>query len=1364
MKRTFSLLIFFISLTVFATDNIRFIHLSMKDGLSDSQVNHITRDSQGFIWISTAHGISRYDGYTFKNFTRDSNDPRSLPFYSVENIQEDGDGVLWVNFGESRYFCYDPRKEIFFDASTILSDRYGIDGKLSLVYIDSRKDLWIETLENGFYHYDSTGRKLHTITDKNTPDHLTCIDEDNNGVVRLYSNGYFDHVNRNNNKVDSRNGFLKAMTPKADNKYGVFCDNDGDYWIYSTRNAWIYYTHDDKWVDLTATTPPTNKLSGNNVRDIISDKNGKIWIAIDNGGINIIDKKSLNVEYISNNVADEKSLSQNSITCLYADTEGGIWVGTFKKGISYYNESLFKFRTDRFLTFNNVENFNPDVGSITEDLETNLWMGVPNGLIKVDRKTKKRELLKLPPVNSNHSINNVVVNMITSNDGNIWMGTYNNGLMSYDGKTFRHHQLDNNDRLSIANRSVWSIAQEKNGYLWVGTWGAGLYGFDPESGRATAYRDNEGLFNHDQIASICISRDKNIYMGTTYGLLIFNPMSGKFEKLLGNRKRSTLFSSSQIVQVYEDSRGLLWICTREGLNIYDRRNDEIIMPVTELSQTIIHGIIEDNDKNMWVTTTKGIFHIVVNGDPNARNYTFSNKNYNDLCLLDNFGFNPRAMLKHSSGTIVVGNISGINLIDPQNLKYDMANPQIRFTGIQLFNRDVKIDSVYDGCRILDKSPAYADRIQLNHDQNVFSVTFSSMKYVLPEKTKYMYMLEGFDADWTISNSNKLTYTNLAPGKYTLKIKAVNIDGYASDQTAELKIIIAPPFYRSWPAYIVYCILFVCAIFFVKTYMRHNEKQKYKLMQIQQDAKQKHEIDDMKLRFFTNISHDIRTPLTLILTPLEYVINHIDNPDLKDKLEMARKNAMRLLGMVNQLLDFRKSDMKGHNLNSIRGDIVYTIHTICNNFIEYSEHRNINLTFFSSTKSLCMMFDEDKINKIMMNLLSNAFKFTPEGGRVDVSLELSTSREGTDILEIRVADNGYGISDEHKQLIFDRFYQVPRKDGKPSTGSGVGLNLVKEFVTLHKGSIEVCDNVGKGAVFIVKIPVQHCDENITDKDLVTDDHQEKYQHPCVTVEQTSECDNNAKRPTVLIVDDNDDFRSFMKDCLKSDYTILEAPDGAKAWEMIPECQPDIIVSDVMMPEMDGNELCRMIKTDIRTSHILVILLTARAAKEHELKGLESGADDYITKPFNLSILTHRIKNLLQHRRDQHKQPMEISPSKINVTPLDEKLMQKAIRYVEDNLSRSDLSVEELSSELGMSRVHLYKKMVSITGKTPIEFIRIIRLKRAAQLLAESQLSIAEITYQTGFNNLNLFRKYFKNEFGLLPSEYQSKHGKKYNESI
>lgn len=1349
-----------------ALSDIQFRHLTIHDGLSDNEINDITQDSQGFMWISTSHGLCRYDGYRFKNFQCDRNSPESLPFHNIAAVSEDATGIMWVDFGFERYITLDPAKDKFVKAEDMLSNRDGITEKPAKIFVDTEKDLWVETTDRAIYHVDFGNNR--TIKVENVPatnSSISSFCSDNDGVTAIYHDGHIIHIDGETNTVDRLDNYLQSHNDSNFSIYGIHCDNDGDYWINSKNGAWLYKAFEKQWIKITGNPASPFTLTGRYVRSFTSDSLGRIWAAIDNNGICVIDKKTSTVKHIQNDISDQLSLSDNSVNCVYVDDIGGVWIGTYKHGVSYYNDNMFRCKTDNFREFHSVRNFTPDVSTVAEDNNGNLWFGINGFLIKTNRDTKTKELIKLPVRNEQNEPVTVIVSMLIDRNDCIWLATYNSGLMSFAANTFRHHVLDPENPNSIANRTIWSIAEDATGQIWVGTWGAGLYRIDPDTQRAKHIKDSQNRCNDDEIVTITASDDKNIYMGSTYGLNVYNPQTDKFEKLLGNRKRDQLFSSSLMVQVYEDSRDMLWVCTRDGLNIYDRRNDEVIVPVEDLNHTIIQGIAEDNDKNMWVSTPNGLYHIVVNTDPQTKKYTFSHHIYDSVNPTQRFGFNPRGIIKHSSGTIVNCGINGISLIDPSNLKFDTNTPNIYFTDIQLFNRDVKIDSIYDGVKVLDNTPSHADELKLRYSQNVFSVTFSSLNYVSPDKIEYLYKLEGFDSEWTKTNSNKLTYTNLAPGNYTLKVKAINGDGYASNRAAELKIKIMPPFWQSWPAYIIYALLFLGVILIIRIYLRHNERHKYELISVQQEARQKHELDDMKLRFFTNISHDLRTPLTLILTPLEYVIAHTDKAELKDKLVIARNNALRLLGMVNQLLDFRKSDMNGHNLNATRGNIIDSIQTICNNFTEYSEYRNINLTFFSPVKSLYMMFDNDKIGKIMMNLLSNAFKFTPEGGRVDVSIDLAPSTVDTpEMLEIRVADNGCGISDEHKNLIFDRFYQVPHSQSNVSTGSGVGLNLVHEFVTLHNGTITVCDNIGKGSVFIVSIPVirpeESAEESITSTDDAVETPDNNLPEPDDAAESWPQPKDDDKRPVILVVDDNDDFRKFMKDCLKDEYKVFEAADGEKAWNIIPDLQPDIIISDVMMPVMDGNELCRRVKNDIRTSHILIILLTARAAKEHELAGLENGADDYIIKPFNLNILTQRIKNLLHHRRNT----VDISPSRINITPLDEKLMQKAIRYVEANIDRSDLSVEELSGELGMSRVHLYKKMVSISGKTPIEFIRIIRLKRAAQLLAESQLSIAEVTYQTGFNNLSLFRKYFKNEFGVLPSEYQSKHGKKYNESI
>ena len=1368
MKRLFLTLLGICYLTFLSGMNeFAFKHLGVNDGLSHSQINYITKDSQGFMWFSTTYGLNRYDGYTFKVFMHNSKDPNSLPENSIKDVHEDAVGGLWVHTLRSGYVYYNPKKETFQPAGPLL-EKYGIPDSPYLMYIDKEKNIWSYAY-NGTHCYNIKEQKLYfyPIEEKFKEQGVGLISfaEDKNGIVLLYSNGYFEQIDRKSKQITLRNSHLVVETNTVIYKHGMLIDGDGDYWVYGDGGIWIYYTAENRWEYINDGKDSPYILSGNHVMDIKKDAKNQIWVAINHGGINIINKNLRTIKYLQNDIFDERSVLQNSTNYLYCDDSGGVWVGYYKRGISYYNESIFKFRTDHLSEFNRIKNFTSDVNMIAEDKHANLWVGTSNGLIFMNRESGERKIYQHTP-GKNSLSGDVIVSMLKSRDGKTWIGTFRNGLNVFDGQTFTHYKHHPENPNSLINDNVWALAEGNDGYIWIGTLGSGLQGLDPRTGKFTWYSKSGTGFETEYITSICVGRDGNIYMATSNGMTVYSPSANTFEKWLTNKKGTQKFTQLNLNEIYEDSRGLLWIATSEGLNIYDRRNDEIIVPVinSALENQIIHGIVEDNNKNMWITTTSTISNIIVSTDPRTGVYQYTAHQYGVQDGLQGQQFNFRSITKTHRGEIIAGGIQGLSFFSPEGLMYNNDTPKIEFTELQLFNEEVKIDSLYGGNHILTQAINRTEMIRLKHGQNVFSVSFSAMNYILPEKTRYMYMLEGFDMDWLTTDVNKLTYTSLPSGEYILKVKATNSDGFSNHETSELKIIIEPPFWASPIAYVVYFMMIIGILFLARRQILRNERNKFKLIQIEQEAQQKHEIDDMKLRFFTNISHELRTPLTLIISPLENVIKQIESKDQKSKLEMVHRNAIRLLGMVNQLLDFRKSDVKGHQLNPAQGDIVDFIHNVTNSFSEYSEKKNVRLFFFSAVKELFMVFDEDKMSKIVMNLLSNAFKFTSEGGRVDVSLDwLPATDEQPEQFEIKISDTGIGIKDEYKKLIFERFYQVQQKEGQKTDGSGIGLHLVKEFVSLHNGAITVLDNVGKGSVFIITIPIvrgqviqetkvkpiQESMSASTDI-LLADDL------PDSDVDQTEK-----KLALILIVDDNEDFRLFMRDSLSSEYKVEVAEDGAKAWAMIPELQPDIIVSDVMMPEMDGNELARLVKADIRTSHIPLILLTARSAKEQKLEGLESGADDYITKPFDFDILNLRIKKLLQlqqKRQENFNPQMEIAPSEITITSLDEKLIKKAIQYVEDNISRSELSVEELSGELSMSRVHLYKKILSITGKTPVEFIRIIRLKRAAQFLRESQQTVAEIAYQTGFSNPKFFRKYFKEEFGVLPSEYQDKEGR------
>ena len=858
---------------------------------------------------------------------------------------------------------------------------------------------------------------------------------------------------------------------------------------------------------------------------------------------------------------------------------------------------------------------------------------------------------------------------------------------------------------------------------------------------------------------MCWVDDNTLFFGTaSQGVGTMDMRTREIKKIQG-QSDSMKLSNDAVNHVYKDSRGLVWIATREGLNVYDTRRHMFLdlFPVAEAKGNFIAAITEDQERNMWVSTSRKVIRVTVASDGKG-SYLFDSRAYNSEDGLQNCDFNQRSIKTLHNGIIAIGGLYGVNVFAPDHIRYNKMLPNVMFTGLSLFDEAVKVGQSYGGRVLIEKELNDVENVEFDYKQNIFSVSFASDNYNLPEKTQYMYKLEGFNNDWLTLpvGVHNVTFTNLAPGKYVLRVKAINSDGYVGIKEATLGIVVNPPFWMSWWAYLLYAAGLVVVLFLARYRMLKREREKFHLQQIENEVAKNEEINNMKFRFFTNVSHELRTPLTLIISPLEGMLKETTDELQSTRLQLMYRNAQRLLHLVNQLLDFRKGEMSTHQLSLSEGDIISYVHSVCNSFLLMADKKHIQFSFFSGIDTFSMAFDADKVGKIVMNLLSNAFKFTPEGGRVTVMIEHVTGTPDT--LEIKIADTGIGISDVDKEHIFDRFYQADHKGVEETTGNGIGLSLVRDFVTLHEGEVKVFDNIGTGSVFVIQFPVKHVETQVQlpeETGMSVGDEEDREMKEEVR-EETGRKDS----PLLLVVDDNEDFRIFMRYSLELQYRVKLAVNGNEAWEMMQEELPDLVISDVMMPQMDGNELCRLIKQDKRTAHIPVILLTARQNTEAKLEGLQTGADDYVTKPFNMTILVLRIRKLIElsryHRVTQGM--IDPAPSEIVITSLDEKLIEKAIKYVEDNMSRTELSVEELSRELGMSRVHLYKKLLQITGKTPIEFIRVIRLKRAAQLLRESQLHVSEVAFEVGFNNPKYFSRYFKDEFGVLPSVYQEKEGK------
>ena len=1323
----------------------QFKHLEVSDGLSNNSVNTICKDRDGFMWFGTATGLNRYDGYTFKIYQHAENDPESLPDNYITDIVEMPDGRFWINTARG-YVLFDKEQDCFITDVTGFMKNLESGGVPEQVFVDREGNTCLSVAGEGCYRYKEGGKAtFFSYVEHSLPEYgVTQIAECSDGLLLIYNTGLLVCLDHATLAIKWKFDEIKKYIPAGKTiEFSLFVDRDNCIWAYSLMGIWAYDCGTKSWrTDLTAIWSSRPDVI---IHAVAQDIEGRIWVGKDYDGIDVFEKETGKVTSLVAHDDNGRSLSHNTIYDLYADRDGIMWVGTYKKGVSYYSESIFKFNMYEW----------GDITCIEQADENKLWLGTnDHGILLWNRFTGKAEPFWR---DAERQLPNPVVSMLKSKDGKLWVGTFNGGLYCMNGSQVRSYKEGVGN--ALASNNVWALVEDDKGRIWIASLGGGLQCLEPSSGTFETYTSNNSALLENNVTSLCWGDDNTLFFGTAnQGVGMMDMRTREIKKVQG-QSGSMKMSNDAVNHVYKDSRGLIWIATREGLNVYDVRRHLFLdlSPVAEAKGSFIAAITEDQERNMWVSTSRKVIRVTVASDGKG-SYLFDSRAYNSEDGLQNCDFNQRSIKTLHNGIIVIGGLYGVNVFAPDHIRYNKMLPNVMFTGLSLFDEAVKVGQSYGGRVLIKKELNDVENVEFDYKQNIFSVSFASDNYNLPEKTQYMYKLEGFNNDWLTLpvGVHNVTFTNLAPGKYVLRVKAINSDGYVGIKEATLGIVVNPPFWMSWWAYLLYAAGLVVVLFLARYRMLKREREKFHLQQIENEVAKNEEINNMKFRFFTNVSHELRTPLTLIISPLEGMLKETTDELQSTRLQLMYRNAQRLLHLVNQLLDFRKGEMSTHQLSLSEGDIISYVHSVCNSFLLMADKKHIQFSFFSGIDTFSMAFDADKVGKIVMNLLSNAFKFTPEGGRVTVMIEHVAGTP--DMLEIKIADTGIGISDVDKEHIFERFYQADHKGVEETTGNGIGLSLVRDFVTLHEGEVKVFDNIGTGSVFVIQFPVKHVETQVQlppETGISIGEEEDKE-----IKEETREETERKDFPLLLIVDDNEDFRIFMRYSLELQYRVKLAVNGNEAWEMMQEELPDLVISDVMMPQMDGNELCRLIKQDKRTAHIPVILLTARQNTEAKLEGLQTGADDYVTKPFNMTILVLRIRKLIElsryHRVTQGM--IDPVPSEIVITSLDEKLIEKAIKYVEDNMSRTELSVEELSRELGMSRVHLYKKLLQITGKTPIEFIRVIRLKRAAQLLRESQLHVSEVAFEVGFNNPKYFSRYFKDEFGVLPSVYQEKEGK------
>lgn len=1345
----------------------QFGRIDIAKGLSHQTVNDIFKDSTGYLWFATASGLNRYDGYSIKVFRDIPGDSTSLGANEVNRLYEGPGGMMWI-FSNSGNNVYNPKTETFYrNTNSLLRQMKIATGLITHIKKDKAGNFWFIHYNQGLYCFNPRTKETIRYVPKQGDNEsisslkMSALAEDSAGFMWLiHQNGTFEKIDPSSRRVVYRNVELRDRFGSQLFEYILMIDADNDLWMASDRNFGCFQFNVKKSELTNFNRSSPTKLTSNIVKEIVQDDEGMIWIGTENGGVNLIDKRGYAVTSLVYDEEDDRSLSENSIHSMLKDRDGIIWLGTYKSGISFYHPDIFRFQMYRYQRSKSNSLPFRDVNALAGDSLGNLWIGTNGGgLIYFDRARNWYKQYLHDPSDPHSLSNNVVVSLLIDHENVMWIGTYYGGLNRFDGKRFSKYMHDALNPKTPGDDNAWTILEDSEHNLWTGTLKAGVDVYDRKRNEFYHYKSGEPNSIHTSyVPALMEDRDGNIWMGTGYGVEVLDRQSGRFAHYLNVPRDSTSISDNGTTSIIQDHRGMIWVGTHSGLNLFEptTRTFRAFREEDGLASNYVLSLVEDNDHNIWIGTPQGLSKLVVGDNTVSNNttasipasdkpYAFSFINYGESDGLWQSAFHENAALKLSTGELAFGGLQGFIIFHPNSISENKAVSNVVFTDFQLFNRSVKIGENRNGDVVLPAAVPYLKEITLKPYNNIFSVGFTALDFFHPEKTKYKYKLEGFNKEWltTEGTQRSVTFTNLDPGDYSFQVLASNSDGWWGVEPTTIHIRVLPPFWKSNTAFALYFLFIMGSLMLVRWLTVSRLKMNFKIHHEKLEAQRMHELDTMKIKFFTNVSHEFRTPLTLIITPLEKLLAKASGDDIT-QLQLINRNARRLLNLVNQLLDFRKVEVQEVKLNPSEGDIIGFIKYLVYSFSDLSEKKNIQLSFNTAVPQLETFFDQDKVEKILFNLLSNAFKFTLEGGNVRVELALK-EREGNNFLLIKVIDTGIGIPADKQQKIFERFYQNDLPENLVNQGSGIGLSITSEFVKVHGGTIEVESEPGKGSCFTVALPITRL-ESETVMNYVQTDEEER---------QVSGSHDNTGKPVVLLVEDNEDFRYYLKDNLKAHYGILEAANGKAGFQKALTVVPDLIVSDIMMPEMNGIELCRKVRGEVLTSHIPIILLTARAAEEQKIEGFDAGANDYITKPFSFEILQSRIKNLLAQREASQRQfqkHFDVKASNIEVTSLDEKLIKKAIEVVEQNITEPEFSIENFSQELGMSRVYLYKKLVSLTGKSPLEFVKTIRLQHAAQLLEKSDLNVSEVAYRVGFNNPKYFAKCFKEEYKVLPSAY------------
>lgn len=1391
-----------LSFTSYAQEQV-FEHITTGEGLSQSTVNAIVQDSRGFMWFGTNDGLDKYDGYAIERYSHEKNNPHSLNKNTILSLYEDKEGLLWIGTYGGGLNCFDFKTQKFTHFAYDASNQHSLsNNQVFEIYEDSEGVFWIGT-EQGVDRFYKSESKFETVDNLlGIPFGKTeAIVEDRLGDIWIAAGNGIFRYSRLQKTFQQLPLYKKPGIQIPGNfVWEVYVDRRGDLWVGS---LWGLSKFNYMSGDFSHFKPvPLAEIPDKNfhVRNIYEDHQNNLWIGTDGAGVLLFDRQNETFSNISDNDDLATGQGDDVITSIFEDKTGNLWFGTFKNGISKIDRLSKKFQTYRHEQYNTNSLLKSDIKAVYQDNSGVIWAGTEKGgLSRIDRNNDKITSWTNNPADAESLPDNVVLSVVKGAGNYLWIGTFSGGLSRFEpetGKFIRMPAINtaSGDRSNV----VWTIYPDASGKLWIGTWGAGLHLFNPATQEYEYFDINEkDIKSNNSVLSVCRDYQGYIWVGTYGdGLKKINPITREVQHFRRNEQITGSLIDNMVNVVFEDRERNLWIGTKDGLDLYDRQNEHFIHFSTHdgLPNNVINGILQDDENNLWISTNKGLSKF------NFTNRSFRNYNIHDG--LQGNEFNRGVCFAAPNGEFLFGGVNGLNVFKPDEIKDNPYVPNVVITGMKIKNSPVAMN---DRHNIIQEHISVTKEIILPHNFSVLTFDFVALNYTKSEKNQYAYYLKNYDEEWRyVDGQRTATYTNLNPGEYEFFVKGSNNDGLWNETGASIKLTVKPPFWKTWWFRAIVVTLIWASftlLFLLRTkIIKHQkeeleklvdlrtrelqlqkaavesknlelEKQKQEIVrqrdQVEEMTQKVHEADQMKLRFFTNISHEFRTPLTLILGPVEKMLNSNTTDGSHEHLSLIHRNAMRLLRLVNEIMDFRKIETGRMKLR-VSGNILSTfVHDIYFSFNELARRQKINYSFHCSKKDITGWFDGDKMEKILFNLISNAFKFTPPGGEISVSvgLEINAGETGEKRYGvIKVSDNGKGIPKDNLEKIFDRFYQVEGNTSTGWQGSGVGLSLTRNLIDIHYGKIEVESEPLKGTAFTVRIPI---DKNTYNSGEIIDSMytEKNFIEPLNTCseweEEKPEPDafpvTGENKPTVLLVEDNSDVRLYIREEIKDEYNLLEADNGLEAIQLAKSHSVDLIVSDIMMPQMDGLELCRNIKSHLTTSHIPVILLTARTTDDYRLKGLETGADDYVFKPFNATVLSARIKNLIENRkllRQKFSQDINLSPKDVTVTSPDEKFLTRALEIVEQNISDSEFDVDKLVDEAGMSRSAFYRKLKILTGQSANDFIKTIRLRRAAQILRQNKLTISEVSYEVGFNDPQYFSKCFHKHFGKTPSQYVS----------